>query len=89
MRKKPRIINLSDIKGEFKIQEPSRDLLRVTINSDSAHSYADIIRARSYIELRGVGNRYDGTYYVENVSHSTGKGEYKTSFTLKKNKLIK
>lgn len=89
MRKKPRIINLSDIKGEFRIQEPSRDILRVIINSNTAHSYAEIIRARSNIELRGVGNRYDGIYYVENVSHSTGKGEYKMSFTLKINKLLK
>ena len=88
MKEKPRIINLSDLKGEYMIQEPSRDLIRVIIKSESANPYPDIIRARSYIDLRGVGDRYNGIYYIENVSHSTGKGEYKTSFTLNKKKLV-
>ena len=88
MKEKPRIINLSDLKGEYMIQEPSRDLIRVIIKSESANPYPDIIRARSYIELRGEGDHYDGIYYVENVSHSIGKGEYKTSFTLNKRKFV-
>ena len=89
MREKPRVIYLSNIEGKYKIQESSRELLQIIINSDSDHLYADILRARSIIELRGAGNRYDGIYFVENVSHSTEKGEYKTSFTLKKNRLPK
>ena len=88
MKEKPRIINLSDFKGEYKIQEPSWDLIRVIIKSESANPYQDIIRARSYIDLRGVGDPYNGIYYIENVSHSSGKGEYKTSFTLTKKRLV-
>ena len=88
MKEKPRIINLSDLKGEYKIQETSRDLIKVIIKSESADSYLDIFRAQRYIDLRGVGDHYNGIYYLENVSHSTGKGEFKTSFTLNKKRLI-
>lgn len=47
-----------------------------------ALQYGDILRARSLVGLRGVGFSYDGNYYVQSVSHSIRKGEYKQSFTL-------
>jgi hypothetical protein len=34
------------------------------------------------VGVRGVGNTYDGNYYVKQVTHRIKRGEYKQSFTL-------
>lgn len=47
-----------------------------------ALQYGDILRARGIVGVRGVGFSYDGYYYVQSVSHSISKGEYKQRFTL-------
>lgn len=44
--------------------------------------YGDILQARGLVGLRGVGFSYDGFYYVQSVTHSIRKGEYKQRFTL-------
>lgn len=44
--------------------------------------YNGILNPRSLVGLRGVGDTYDGIYYVKNVSHRISKGHYGQSFTL-------
>jgi hypothetical protein len=44
--------------------------------------YGDVLMAPGLVGVRGVGYTYDGNYYVVNVSHQIGKGQYKQSFSL-------
>jgi len=44
--------------------------------------YGRVLKARQLAAVRGVGDYYDGKYYVKSVSHSIKRGEYKQSFTL-------
>lgn len=44
--------------------------------------YNGILNPRSLVGVRGVGDTYDGIYYVKNVSHKISKGHYGQSFTL-------
>jgi len=47
-----------------------------------ALQYGEILEARSLVGVRGVGYTNDGFYYVQSVTHSIKKGEYKQRFTL-------
>ncbi|MBW3571853.1 MAG: hypothetical protein KY467_12180 [Gemmatimonadetes bacterium] len=47
-----------------------------------ALQYGDILRARSIVGVRGAGFTHDGNWYVQSVTHSIKKGEYKQRFTL-------
>ena len=38
--------------------------------------------------MRGAGLAYDGLYYVNSVTHTLKRGEYKQSFTLSRDGLI-
>lgn len=44
--------------------------------------YGDVLRPRSLVGLRGAGYRYDGLYYVEEVTHKIERGDVSQSFTL-------
>ena len=47
-----------------------------------ALQYGEILEARGLVGLRGVGFTNDGFYYVQSVTHSIKKGEYKQRFSL-------
>jgi phage protein D len=38
------------------------------------------LRAKSNIEVRGVNARFNGSWYVNNVTHKIDNGGYKTDF---------
>ncbi len=44
--------------------------------------YGRVLRARQLVGIRGVGDSYDGNYYVKQVTHRIKMGEYKQSFTI-------
>jgi hypothetical protein len=44
--------------------------------------YGDVLRARGLVGLRGVGDSFDGTYYVNRVTHLIGGGTYRQRFSL-------
>lgn len=44
--------------------------------------YGRALRSRRLVGMRGVGQSYDGNYYVKEVTHRIQRGEYKQSFTL-------
>jgi hypothetical protein len=56
-----------------------------TLNVDR---YGQVLRARSLVGVRGAGIAFDGLHYVDSVTHTIKPGEYKQSFTLKRNALI-
>lgn len=44
--------------------------------------YGDVLTAPGLVGVRGVGQSYDGYYYVKSVDHQLSPGEYKQNFTL-------
>jgi hypothetical protein len=44
--------------------------------------YGAALRPRGLVGLRGAGFSYDGTWYVNRVSHRIKRGEYRQSFSL-------
>lgn len=43
------------------------------------------LRARSVIELKGLGRKFSGRYYITSTTHSLGGSGYKTDFEVKRN----
>ena len=50
--------------------------------------YGQPLRARSLVGVRGAGIAFDGMHFVDKATHSIRPGEYKQSFTLKRNALV-
>lgn len=50
--------------------------------------YGQLLKARRLVGLRGVGVAYDGLYYVQSVTSTLKRGEFKQDFTLTRNGLI-
>ncbi len=50
--------------------------------------YGRILKARKLVGVRGAGVAYDGLYYVESVTSTLKRGEFKQSFQLTRNGLI-
>ncbi|HXM45794.1 MAG TPA: hypothetical protein VN924_31450 [Bryobacteraceae bacterium] len=44
--------------------------------------YGDILNVPGLVDVRGIGQSYDGRYYVQTVTHTLRRGAYKQSFTL-------
>jgi hypothetical protein len=51
-------------------------------------SYGSILRSRMLVGVSGAGIAYDGMYYVDSVTHSIKRGEYKQNFQLSRDGLI-
>jgi hypothetical protein len=50
--------------------------------------YGAVLKARRLVGLRGVGDAFDGLYYVRSVTSKIKRGEFKQDFTLSRNGLI-
>jgi hypothetical protein len=50
--------------------------------------YGQILKARQLVGVRGAGAAFDGLYYVESARHQIKLGQYKQSFSLKRNALV-
>ena len=50
--------------------------------------YGNVLKARRLVGLRGVGDAFDGLYYVRSVTSKIKRGEFKQDFTLSRNGLI-
>ncbi len=79
------VANLSPIQAALKALETtidtSSDAIKATGTVDTVR-YGHILQARQLVGVRGVGADYDGLYYVQKVTHSMKRGEYKQQFTL-------
>ena len=91
--------NLTVLKDTAKMnpmQAISRGLAEAKRSQDavSAHGSLDVLRygrplkARQLVGVRGAGLAYDGLYYVESVTSTLKRGEFKQSFQLTRNGLI-
>ena len=47
-----------------------------------------MLKARQLVGVRGAGLAYDGLYYVQSVTSTLKRGEFKQSFTLTRNGLV-
>lgn len=50
--------------------------------------YGRVLKARQLVGVRGAGIAYDGLYYVESVTSTLKRGEFKQSFRLTRNGLV-
>jgi hypothetical protein len=50
--------------------------------------YGRILNARQLVGVRGAGLGFDGLHYVQQTTHRLKRGEYKQSFTLKRNGIV-
>ena len=50
--------------------------------------YGRVLRSKMLVGVRGAGITYDGMYYVNSVTHTLKRGEYKQSFTLSRDGLV-
>ncbi|MGI9491779.1 MAG: hypothetical protein ACR2QF_05185 [Geminicoccaceae bacterium] len=74
-------------KRAFGYMLESADAISATGSLDVA-SYGHVLRARMLVGVRGAGIAYDGMYYVDSVTHSIKRGEYKQNFQLSRDGLI-
>lgn len=71
--------------GQGKVDLSAREVVVAEGELDTA-AYESILVAPGLVDLRGVGGRYDGTYYVKQVRHllslDQGEWSYKQKFVL-------
>lgn len=65
----------------------AQDSITVTGSLDVTR-YGSILRNRLIVGVRGAGLGYDGMYYVNSVTHSIKRGEYKQRFQMSRDGLI-
>jgi phage protein D len=65
-----------------------RSALAITADGElNTVAYGGILRAKRPIAVRGAGQQFSGTYYVERVHHVLTADSYRQSFTLRRNAL--
>jgi hypothetical protein len=50
--------------------------------------YGRLLRSRRIVGVRGAGMAFDGLYFVQKVTHTLKRGEFKQQFTLVRNGLV-
>ena len=50
--------------------------------------YGQVLLPRQLVGVRGAGPAFDGLHYVDSVTHTIARGQYKQSFTLTRNALV-
>jgi hypothetical protein len=82
---------------ELSLPDAANKILGVMFNASDAVTgsgsldvlrYGHVLRARMMVGVRGAGLAYDGFYYVNSVTHSLRRGEYKQSFSLSRDGLV-
>jgi hypothetical protein len=71
----------------FRLASSIPDAITGSVQLDVAR-YDHVLKAGGLVGVQGAGITYDGLYYVDRVTHSIRRGEYKQSATLKRNHLI-
>lgn len=93
----PKEIEILDITAKMSpVQAAALALGRAARSSDAVTGkgsldvlrYGRPLKARKLVGVRGVGQAFDGLYYVKSVTHNIKRGEYKQTFSLTRNGLI-
>jgi hypothetical protein len=50
--------------------------------------YGRVLQARQLVGVRGAGPAFDGLHYVDSVTHTISRGQFKQNFTLTRNALV-
>lgn len=93
------IVNLKILKDTAKLspmQAIGRGLAEAGKSQDAVSGqgsldvtrYGRPLKARGLVGVRGVGIAYDGLYYVQSVTSTLKRGEFKQSFSLTRNGLV-
>ncbi|AMP37646.1 MULTISPECIES: hypothetical protein [Ralstonia solanacearum species complex] len=93
------ISNLKILKDTAKLnpmQAISRGLAEAAKSQDAVTGhgglnvlrYGRVLKARGLVGVRGAGVAYDGLYYVQSVTSTLKRGEFKQSFSLTRNGLV-
>jgi len=93
------IANLKIMKDTAKLnpmQALSRGLAEAAKSQDAVSGagsldvlrYGRMLKARGLVGVRGAGIAYDGLYYVQSVTSTLKRGEFKQSFSLTRNGLV-
>ena len=93
------LANITVLKDTAKLnpmQAISRGLAEAKRSQDSVSAngsldvlrYGRVLKARGLVGVRGAGLAYDGLYYVQSVTSTLKRGEFKQSFTLTRNGLV-
>jgi hypothetical protein len=78
-------VGLSAVQAQVRAIAAVQASLERTVTASGeldALQYGEILRARNIVGVRGAGFTHDGNWYVQSVTHSIKKGEYKQRFTL-------
>ena len=93
----PAKIEFADDVAKMEPDEAAQSILAYFMNNSDAISgngtldvvrYGRPLRSRMVVGVRGAGLAYDGMYYVNSVTHSIKRGEYKQNFSLSRDGLI-
>jgi hypothetical protein len=93
----PALIGFSNQGAAQPPGKAAADILAYQLNSSDAISgngvldvlrYGQVLRSRMLVGVRGASIGYDGLYYVDSVTHSIKRGEYKQNFSLSRDGLI-
>lgn len=93
----PSKVEFPDYMGKEQLPSVINRVLGILARSSDAISvsgsldvmrYGAVLRNRMLVGVRGGGLAYDGLYYVNNVTHTIKRGEFKQSFQLSRDGLI-
>lgn len=79
------------------LSDAANKILGLTFNASDAVTgsgsldvlrYGRVLRSRMMVGVRGAGLAYDGLYYVNSVTHSIKRGEYKQNFEISRDGLV-
>jgi hypothetical protein len=93
----PSRLEFADDVAEERPDEAAKGILGFLMNNSDAITasgtldvlrYGHVLRSRMLAGVRGAGIAYDGLYYVNGVTHSIKRGEYKQNFQLSRDGLI-
>jgi hypothetical protein len=93
------LANLKILKDTAKLnpmQAISRGLAEAAKSQDAVSGtgsldvlrYGRVLKARGLVGVRGAGVAYDGLYYVQSVTSTLKRGEFRQSFNLTRNGLV-
>jgi hypothetical protein len=74
-------LSRAQVRTQAIVDQSTDNVITVSGELDTVR-YGTLLRLRELVNLRGVGDAHDGTYYVKSVTHRIRKGEYKQSFTV-------
>jgi phage protein D len=70
----------SDQEAASRAKELLRDIRKGMVEATGETVGLPNLRAGRKVEIRGLGERFDGIYYVTETTHSIGDGGYRTNF---------